>query len=213
MTRPSISRGLRESVWSACGRACSYCDAPLGRRDPFHLDHVEPFSAGGPTARENLVAACRGCNSGASSALSATFWAKRRAIRRRRGFLTSADPQAIAGRFGHLSPRLCRQRRLPHDIPGIFPKPISSWPSDKAAVLATVCPPSSRNLLVVPLDDYEQTVILHALNQITAKRHEDAAARILMAFARNRIIQGRVLTSYEWKAERHRFTPIVQQSA
>lgn len=45
------------------GFACRYC----GRRPPeviLHVDHVQPWSKGGPDDPSNLVTACRDCNLG-----------------------------------------------------------------------------------------------------------------------------------------------------
>ncbi len=39
------------------GDPCAYCGAPME-----HVDHIVPFSAGGPTDWENLAPACARCN-------------------------------------------------------------------------------------------------------------------------------------------------------
>jgi HNH endonuclease len=44
------------------GDPCSYCGAPME-----HVDHIVPFSAGGPTDWENLAPACARCNHRKSS--------------------------------------------------------------------------------------------------------------------------------------------------
>lgn len=55
-----ISQELREHVLSRDGYACTYC----GRNDvKLHCDHVIPYSRGGATTADNLVAACKPCNS------------------------------------------------------------------------------------------------------------------------------------------------------
>lgn len=51
-------RDLRAYVLVRDGFICAYC------RGPAHtVDHVVPRSKGGPDGSENLVAACRSCNS------------------------------------------------------------------------------------------------------------------------------------------------------
>jgi CRISPR/Cas system Type II protein with McrA/HNH and RuvC-like nuclease domain len=51
-----IPRRLRYEVLQA--GECHYC----GSSFPSEVDHVVPFSRGGETVRENLVAACGPCN-------------------------------------------------------------------------------------------------------------------------------------------------------
>lgn len=42
------------------GNKCRYCGCT---KQPFHIDHVYPFSLGGITSEENLVTSCQRCNS------------------------------------------------------------------------------------------------------------------------------------------------------
>jgi hypothetical protein len=63
--RPSrtISSSLRFEVLRRDGFTCTYC----GRRAPdvvLHVDHIQPWIAGGPTHLDNLRAACGDCNLG-----------------------------------------------------------------------------------------------------------------------------------------------------
>jgi 5-methylcytosine-specific restriction endonuclease McrA len=59
----TASLSLRFEVLRRDDFRCRYC----GRQPPevmLHLDHVEPWSAGGRTVLENLRAACSDCNLG-----------------------------------------------------------------------------------------------------------------------------------------------------
>lgn len=47
----------RRTVFARDGQRCQYCGAPAES-----IDHVVPRSRGGPHAWENVVAACRRCN-------------------------------------------------------------------------------------------------------------------------------------------------------
>ena len=57
--RPRIPQGVRQSVYERDGWSCVYCDSP----DDLTLDHIQPFSLGGPDTVENLQTLCRSCNS------------------------------------------------------------------------------------------------------------------------------------------------------
>lgn len=59
-SKAKISSSLRQQVMEDGNHECAYCgvrDVPLG------CDHVIPESRGGPTELDNLVPACRPCNS------------------------------------------------------------------------------------------------------------------------------------------------------
>lgn len=58
-SRKPIPRHVRQAVLSRDGNACHYC----GSGDNLCLDHRIPHSKGGSDDPENLVAACRSCNS------------------------------------------------------------------------------------------------------------------------------------------------------
>ncbi len=60
--RRRIKPALRAAVLARDGRRCRYCLRTIGPRTRYHLDHVIPHSAGGPTTADNLVVACVGCN-------------------------------------------------------------------------------------------------------------------------------------------------------
>ena len=59
--RRNISPSLRQAVFERDGRVCQRqgCGSTDG---PFHLDHIFPFSKGGPTNERNLQVLCASCN-------------------------------------------------------------------------------------------------------------------------------------------------------
>jgi 5-methylcytosine-specific restriction endonuclease McrA len=65
-----MHREVPERVWKMVFRAdaltaqegkCSLCLSPLRQRDAT-ADHIVPRSVGGKTSRNNIAAACNGCN-------------------------------------------------------------------------------------------------------------------------------------------------------
>lgn len=63
----AVSKRLRFEVLRRDGHTCRYC----GGQSPdvkLQVDHVIPVSLGGTDTPDNLVAACKDCNSGKSSA-------------------------------------------------------------------------------------------------------------------------------------------------
>lgn len=52
--------GTRAAVLARDNHTCRYCGRAEG---PIHCDHVIPLSRGGSSDPDNLVAACRSCNS------------------------------------------------------------------------------------------------------------------------------------------------------
>jgi hypothetical protein len=68
-----IPRDLAEFVARRAGNRCEYCGlSQLGQEATFHIDHVVPRAAGGPTEADNLALACVSC--------SLRKWAKQTAI-------------------------------------------------------------------------------------------------------------------------------------
>ncbi len=59
--RPKISESLRAAVIARDGLVCGICADPVEVSD-VHLDHVRPFSHGGPTTLGNLRVAHSRCN-------------------------------------------------------------------------------------------------------------------------------------------------------
>lgn len=58
-----ISLRLREEVVLRAGNRCEYCGlSQLGQEAAFHIDHVTPRTAGGPTVADNLALACVSCS-------------------------------------------------------------------------------------------------------------------------------------------------------
>jgi hypothetical protein len=68
-----IPRDLHDLVILRAGNRCEYCGlSQLGQEAAFHIDHVLPRAAGGPTTAENLALACVSC--------SLRKWAKQNAV-------------------------------------------------------------------------------------------------------------------------------------
>jgi hypothetical protein len=58
-----ISPSLRAEIVLRAANRCEYCGlSQLGQEAPFHIDHVVPRAAGGPTTVDNLALACVSCS-------------------------------------------------------------------------------------------------------------------------------------------------------
>jgi hypothetical protein len=58
-----ISTSLQAEVVLRAGNRCEYCQlSQLGQEATFHIDHVVPRAARGPTTAENLALACVSCS-------------------------------------------------------------------------------------------------------------------------------------------------------
>jgi len=58
-----IPDALREEVTLRAGNRCEYCRlSQLGQEALFHMDHVTPRAAAGPTTADNLALACVSCS-------------------------------------------------------------------------------------------------------------------------------------------------------
>ena len=58
-----IAASLRDEVVLRAGGRCEYCGlSQIGQEATFHIDHVVPRSAGGPTEGGNLALACVSCS-------------------------------------------------------------------------------------------------------------------------------------------------------
>ena len=58
-----ISSRLREEVVRRAGNRCEYCGlSQFGQEAVFHVDHILPQSAGGPSTADNLALACVSCS-------------------------------------------------------------------------------------------------------------------------------------------------------
>jgi hypothetical protein len=59
----SIPRALTRLVVTRAKGRCEYCGlAQAGQEATFHIDHVVPIAAGGPTEADNLALACVSCS-------------------------------------------------------------------------------------------------------------------------------------------------------
>jgi len=59
----TVPEHLRQAVIHRAGNRCEYCLlSQLAQEAAFHLDHVVPQSAGGPTSLDNLALACVSCS-------------------------------------------------------------------------------------------------------------------------------------------------------
>lgn len=60
---PVIGQRLRRAVIARAEDRCEYCGlAQIGQEATFHIDHVVPVSAGGPTTTSNLALPCVSCS-------------------------------------------------------------------------------------------------------------------------------------------------------
>lgn len=58
-----IPAPMRDEVVSRAGNRCEYCGlSQIGQEATFHIDHVVPRIAGGPTELNNLALACVSCS-------------------------------------------------------------------------------------------------------------------------------------------------------
>jgi hypothetical protein len=58
-----IPPALHAEVVLRAGNRCEYCRlSQLGQEAAFHIDHVMPRAAGGPTTADNLALACVSCS-------------------------------------------------------------------------------------------------------------------------------------------------------
>ena len=79
---------LRKEVLERDGRVCYYCGTTKMAKGHAQLDHIIPIAQGGKDALDNLVIACKRCNTQKSN-LSLEVYAARRlaAIERERARL------------------------------------------------------------------------------------------------------------------------------
>jgi hypothetical protein len=57
--RRAIGQTEREAIGRAWNNQCAYCETHKG---PFDVDHIVPYSTGGPCSLDNLCLACKSCN-------------------------------------------------------------------------------------------------------------------------------------------------------
>lgn len=59
----AVPAALRKLVIERAAGRCEYCDlSQQGQEASFHIDHILPGSAGGPTSEDNLALACVSCS-------------------------------------------------------------------------------------------------------------------------------------------------------
>lgn len=59
----NLSATIRAAVVFRAGQRCEYCQlSQAGQEAAFHIDHVMPRAAGGPTTEDNLALACVSCS-------------------------------------------------------------------------------------------------------------------------------------------------------
>ena len=59
----SLTATMRDAVFLRAGQRCEYCAlSQVGQEAVFHVDHVVPRSANGPTTENNLALACVSCS-------------------------------------------------------------------------------------------------------------------------------------------------------
>lgn len=59
----AIPASLSRLVIQRAGERCEYCGlSQAGQAATFHIDHVTPVTAGGPTTEDNLALACVSCS-------------------------------------------------------------------------------------------------------------------------------------------------------
>jgi len=66
-----ISKSKRTAIFNKTGGKCAYCGCKINQYT-FTIDHVTPRSYGGTNAYENLLPACKSCNS--SKAQGSVEW-------------------------------------------------------------------------------------------------------------------------------------------
>lgn len=63
MNSAYVPANLVRLVRHRAGGACEYCRLPQSSQEAaFHIDHIQPRSAGGPTRADNLALACVTCS-------------------------------------------------------------------------------------------------------------------------------------------------------
>ncbi len=114
-------------------QACCYC-AEAGR---LSADHLLPLKRGGPHAGDNLVWACRSCNSSKGATDVLEWLAKREQF----------PPLLLLRRYLKLAVEFCRVARLMDCLLDEAP-PLPFSPS---AIPTSYPPPASLSLWIIPL--------------------------------------------------------------
>jgi len=117
-------------------QACCYC----GSRDYLSVDHLMPTKRGGANTGDNLVWACRSCNS-SKCARDVLEWLAER---------NQFPPLLLLRRYLKLAVEICRDRDLMTIPIGSAPE----LPFSLDAVPLTFPPPSQLRLWVVEMDKF-----------------------------------------------------------
>jgi 5-methylcytosine-specific restriction endonuclease McrA len=62
-SKESKPNAMRIRIWAKTGGRCYYCGSLLEHKTTFCIDHIVPRISGGGDELENVVPACRSCNS------------------------------------------------------------------------------------------------------------------------------------------------------
>ncbi len=60
--RKIFPRRFRYYLWCRDNGRCQYCGKAVNPQYGWHIEHILPFSFGGPDSEDNLVVACIRCN-------------------------------------------------------------------------------------------------------------------------------------------------------
>lgn len=113
-------------------QACCYC----GRRESLSVDHLIPTRRGGMNSGDNLVWACRPCNS-SKCARDAIEWLSER---------NEFPPILLLRRYLKLAIEICRERNLM----GVPLANAPELPFSLSAIPMTYPPPQQLKLWIVP---------------------------------------------------------------
>ena len=146
MVRARLRKGLLQGTMSmrpiaddeklkmVLPQACSYC----GGADHLSVDHLIPTSRGGPNTGENLVWACRSCNSSKGRKDALAWW-----FAKRPGF----PPILLLRRYLKLVWNLCEAKNM-LDQPARTGMGLAF---EIDAIPITYPPPSELRLWVIPI--------------------------------------------------------------
>jgi 5-methylcytosine-specific restriction endonuclease McrA len=100
--RKRLTKRQRHEIYKKTGGRCAYCGLPL-RINEMCVDHIKPLCQGGADSPENMLPACRSCNSYKSSCDLEVF---RRNVGKIPAVLSrDSRTYCVAVRFGLVVPR------------------------------------------------------------------------------------------------------------
>lgn len=102
ITTPRVRRARRSEVWTKTGGRCYYCGIELDPSTNASIDHLIPQSEGGLHSLENVVPACRRCNSakGTKSLEAFRFHRAMQAFQQRNGVTFTRSQVEYLERIG-----------------------------------------------------------------------------------------------------------------